>query len=111
MKIRQGFVSNSSSSSFVVHEADLQEMEDFRIKVYKIKDLLSVMETVKKCIDEIESNMPFFMWQELSWFTPQYYKEIVELHKRYPECYITEEYDRDQAYRNNWSYETFETDL
>jgi hypothetical protein len=111
MKVRKGFVSNSSSSSFIVHNEDLQEMKDWHVKVYKVKDLVETMEVIKKCIDDAETDLPFFIWQELTWFTPQYYEELLELYKRSPDSYITEEYSRDRAWENNWMYETFETDL
>jgi hypothetical protein len=111
MKVRKGFVSNSSSSSFVVSIADLQNMANYGIKCFKVANVITALDRLRECINDMVEDLPFFMWQELSWFHPNYYDDLVNLHKRDPNCYITEDYDRDQAYNNNFNYQVFETDL
>jgi len=110
MKQRLGFISNSSSSSFVVGPSDLEHLALYSIKCYNVKDIIDSIAYVKNAIKEMEEDMPVFIWQEFSWLG-RHYDDLICLEERRPGCYITEEFDRDEAYSEGFTYEIFETDL
>ncbi len=118
MKTRHGFVSNSSSSSFIIGPDQLEEWKKFNTKYYKVSDLIKELEKFEvKCplTDDDDEGMPYFISMELSWggYTPNYLDELRELEKGKPGCYISGSYDRDDAYRKGITdhFELFAGDL
>ena len=88
MKIRKSFVSNSSSSSFLIHETDKNAIEFFNnreIKLYKISKLL---EDIKQ--------LPTFMYPYE--FTTLH--EILEQNIFTEDSYVTEAIDRNYYYED-----------
>lgn len=112
MKTRQGFVSNSSSTSFIIDAGEVDEIKKkYNIECYKVQDIIKTFDAVRKSYSK---NLPDFIYEEVSWaaLNLPYYHELIDLDKERPGCYITESYDRDHAFENGLSrYSAFETDL
>jgi len=122
MKIRTGFVSNSSSSSFIVDtEADKNELELMKVKSFSVDEIIKYYENILKSlsnVDTAEEIMPYFMTLTYSYrptisSIKKELMEEIEVMKNYKGKYITEAVDRDWAYENILTFKlsTFETDL
>lgn len=117
MKIRQGFVSNSSSSSFVVPFEKRIEAEEFGLKlveVFKIiGKLMYIKETIQGIPDFIQNQLGFYFYgiqddDDIS----NLLNELLDLSKIHGiDVCITEPYDRDAASRRGINYEVFLGDL
>ena len=117
MKIRSGFVSNSSSSSFIVPTHRLKSFEDYNIKVYKVSDILESMKSIS-ILDAFEfsyedwnkqTSIPDFMRQPYE--VSEY---ILVLKDLPPDTYISDAVDRDWAYTSGLDsgyLEVFQGDL
>ncbi len=118
MKTRQGFVSNSSSSSFIIDEADTKIFINYDIKFIKVSDLI---EKIKVIIDKAPDNYtPVYLdyytlkesgLEEYSFLDGDARSVIEELKHKPLDKYITEPYDRDMAFEANFNFELFEGDL
>ena len=120
MKIRSGFVSNSSSTSFIVLAIDGEEAIKNGLTLIKVSDII---EKFKILEDEHYKNIEIMMTKNRdiipSFFQYNfhlqlpYYRELMDLEKKCPGCYISEPYDRDYAYENgiDSKYDAFEEDL
>lgn len=100
MKIRQSFVSNSSSSSFIVSKEDRLLAESKGIKCYKVESLIQAIEALEKL-------MPYFLYNQHNCDLDSLKDLLAEM----PDCYITEEVDRDWAYEQQLYFNVFEGDL
>lgn len=114
MKIRNSFVSNSSSTSFIVQAEDYDKYKNV-LDLFKISDLYRKYKEVEKEIDDLKDMLPYFIETDgfLYGSVLPYSAEIEEIYEKYPEAYISDSYDRDQAFRNgiDCELEAFDTDL
>jgi len=107
MKFRKNFVSNSSSTSFILSsEADFQTARDHHIEWYYVSDLLMIIEDLRSTA----SKLPSFIGCAANLWV-DYEQELRELAKNDPETCITEAYDRDLAYEYGIDLPSFATDL
>jgi hypothetical protein len=79
--------------------------EHHRLTLFSVKELIDAS---LKIIREIKSYLPVFMrpYCEL-----KYLERLEKLEEKYPGCYISDEFDRDEAYERGIYYEVFEGDL
>ena len=119
MKKRCGFVSNSSSNSFILkNEQEVEYAKELGMELYKVSDIIA---KIKPMVDVINAFskleydngvIPCFMMDEYNYQSaPPYYNDLVELEEKSPGCYITSTYDRDRASEINLRFEVFESDL
>lgn len=113
MKSRHGFVSNSSSTSFiVVTDGHIKLARDNKIKLYKVSYLILMYKPLVDAINsidrEVEANrFPGFIFiPDMSYD----YNNLCDLEHKHPGCYITEPIDREQANENNFDG-TYESGL
>lgn len=115
MKIRSGFVSNSSSSSFiVVGEDQVKLAKKHNVKLYKVASLILIYKPLEDAIEYIKLQeskdlVPPFME---TYCAETYYTRLYKLDRDHPGCYITTPFDRDWAYNEELTFSgTFESDL
>ena len=118
MKIRNGFVSNSSSSSFIVKEEDLHIIQKANINFVKVQDMLKDFEILEKSITNIETkyvNNLYDVFDDIRYNFAEIRDTIFKLKgilSKYGEnIYITESYDRDYAYHLGFDFEVYKGDL
>ena len=119
MKKRCGFVSNSSSNSFILrNEQEVKHAKELGMELYRVSDIIAKIKPMVDVINGISklgydnSIIPCFMMDEYNYqSTPPYYNDLVELEEKSPGCYITSAYDRDCAYRQGLKFDIFEGDL
>ena len=107
MKIRNSFVSNSSSTNFIVQEKDYDKYKN-RLELYKVKDLYFKYKSIMEEINDLKKTFPCFMSDNMR---IPYWEEIEKLYKSSPNVYISDAHDRDSAYRDGIDLERFEDDL
>ena len=96
MKTRNGFVSNSSSTSFIVAESQKEQALKDGLTLVKVSDIIEAL----KVLEPVD-----YM---VSYGSVHYYLERLEKIK---DCYLSEPYDRDWAYQRGFTYGEFEGDL
>lgn len=117
MKTRQGFVSNSSSSSFIIRSNQIEIAESYGLKLYSINTILKILKkkinTIKKQNLLLEKqNFPtYFEWQYPEIFEDTNLSSLENLYnqfEKYKNDYITNSYDRDEAYRLDFPFIIFD---
>ena len=123
MKYRQGFVSNSSSSSFIINnKEEIKICVDNNIEYYKISDILTYLDAwykATKLIKEMtfdDKVVPCFLSELMGFYDcndsgTDYYDKLKKLCDKNPEVCLTITCDRDWIYRKNINLELFEGDL
>lgn len=124
MKTRRGFVSNSSSSSFVLKDdRDKGIAENFHIKSHLVTDVISIYSEINKRMNEtakIVRLLPEFLADidDFYYNTDRDIDEVRErleglreLEEKHPGCRITEPYDRDCAFTNGFAFDLYQGDL
>jgi len=108
MKIRNGFVSNSSSSSFVVRERQKKEAEEKGLRLIAVKDILALLKIIKDAEQKIsEEEMDFI----ISHCGYSYTNDMIEDLEKIKDGYLSAPFDRDRAYESGIDYPVFEGDL
>ena len=123
MKIRNGFVSNSSSSSFILEtREDIDEAKKHNMHIYKVSDLIEKLSPIYKIIqklnhfnflDDFDDEVPYFLYEDIEYihFNTTYYDELKKLYNLNKDVCITSPFDRDIAYDLNLKFQIFESDL
>lgn len=116
MKRRNGFVTNSFSSSFILATTeDVNTVTKYGASAYKVSELIRLLKIPNDAIKELQKSLsnyeynevlPFFICQDFAYsnFEIAYYDELVESEKKFPGCYITSSIDRDFAHGMNWAF-------
>jgi len=113
MKIRTGFVSNSSSSSFIVHGCDASKAKEMGLELISVRWLKERNRKLKK-LETAKANI----MKELPYFIGGYYysnesDDMLHVNELDDDSFITEPYDRDCAYVEGISeyFETFKGEI
>lgn len=96
MKTRNGFVSNSSSTSFIVRASCKNEAEKFGLKLISVRE-------VKAIIEQIHIAGAYFLIQ--------YNFQLQEVNRLNDEDFISAPFDRDLAQDLLIDYAVFDEDL
>ena len=122
MQKRYGFISNSSSSSFIIKDADeMEQAEKLNCEVYPVKNIIDYYQQIYDAISKIsvssENVLPEYM-------RASYYdnftsiknlledlKETIKRFESIKDYSITSPVDRDYAYRLDIDLELYEGDL
>jgi hypothetical protein len=132
MKIRTDFVSNSSSSSFIVNEHNksifeqcfpgrkLIDLNDIIVKLINMHSFMTEQyESLERIVGERYYSGKMFddIFYDIESLKTslqeniEYLQQIQHEHDCYSEVYITEPIDRDRAYMLNFKAELFKGDL
>jgi len=106
MKTRSGFVSNSSSSSFILScPVDFDEARRHHIKWHRVAYILATIDDLRS---RIPGAFPHFLDVH---FWVDYEDELRQLVATNPEVCITDAYDRDLAWEKGIDLSVFAEDL
>jgi len=122
MKIRNGFVSNSSSSSFILrNDKDIEFIKNTNVEYYSVdnikKHLHNLYDATKVHYENVINCVPNFMFYEQGIYDiddcieNSFVSAMLKALENLDGCYITESVDRDWAYNMNFNFETFMGDL
>jgi hypothetical protein len=108
MKSRIGFVSNSSSSSFIVSKSEKKAAEGYGLQLVAVKDILSILRGFKAAEAKLrELDMEFIV----GYSGYDYFTDRIEDLEKVEDCYLSAPFDRDRAYELGINYTVFEGDL
>jgi hypothetical protein len=118
MKIRTSFVSNSSSSSFIITQNNKDEALKHDLTLHSITTLLDKLEEVKQLQIELTEkisnlNLPEMIEDECYdlYNLTSMITEIEKINEEYPDSYITDEIDNDYIYGEQIFLPTFRNNL
>jgi len=118
MKIRNGFVSNSSSSSFILKTSeDMALALRYNIKFYKVSDIINVLEKEYESLKLFKKNikndkLPSFISNDLSnVLYLDMFETYIDQLKELKDYYITDPVDIDWASELDLPFQLFLGDL
>jgi len=118
MKIRNGFVSNSSSSSFIVrNDNDKEQAKKFNCTLYSVDKICEYYKKIRDVLSSVDDKddviIPCFMKEsdyDIANAVDLLTERLEEL-KKLKGCFITSAVDRDHANDLDINLELFEGDL
>jgi len=120
MKIRKGFVSNSSSSSFILKtEEDAKKFKERKKDIFSIKEILDSQTDREDMTKKLKETFPiakimFREYDSVYSITEELFSEYERLKEFYDKgyLYVTEPMDRDWAYTMGFDrHELWDGDL
>lgn len=108
MKTRNGFVSNSSSTSFIVRNNQKEMAEKMGLRLFPVIELLNKLNEMKATLKWFQdTGMDFVIGYNIYQID-----EAIAALDNLREHYISEPYDRDRAYENGIDiFSAFQEDL
>lgn len=113
MKIRDSFIGNSSSSSFMIRAEDKYKVDKFDIKTYSIELLITKLEVISEIVNTIldENSAPYFITGDLNYLKDNMYLNALKKAQEKEFTYVTEPVDRDYSPIIKYNFDLFEGDL
>ena len=104
MKFRHGFVSNSSSTSFIIRADQKEQALSQGLTLINVGEIRSILDQIAALEDKLESHDVDFIFGYIT-HRVTHFKGLKD------EDFISTPFDRDQAYTLNFTYPAFMGDL